>query len=71
VATIPAARRFDLSDEQWAVLAPLLPSVVARGVVCSGGAISYRCRAGKGSQVQILSSRHSSEAISITTRWPL
>ena len=26
MATIPAARRFDLTDGQWAVLEPLLPS---------------------------------------------
>ena len=29
MATIPAARRFDLTDAQWAVLVPLLP--VGRG----------------------------------------
>jgi transposase len=31
VATIPAARRFDLTDGQWAVLKPLLPPDCGRG----------------------------------------
>jgi transposase len=31
VATIPAARRFDLTDGQWAVLEPLLPPGRGRG----------------------------------------
>ncbi len=31
MATIPAARRFDLTDGQWAVLAPLLPVGRCRG----------------------------------------
>jgi len=31
VARIPVARRFDLTDEQWAVLAPLLPVGCGRG----------------------------------------
>src|SRR5262245_53984137 len=72
VTTARFGDRVGTTRPAWWRTTRLGSHVLIAGIPCLTCADGYPDVLGvKGSQVQILSSRHSSEAISILSRWPL